>query len=44
MIIRRTWNEYFKYQLYCNPILAQANLSAVGEGGPYQLEKNEDLV
>lgn len=44
MVIRRTWNEYFKYQLYCNSILAQASLSAAGEDGAYQLEKNEEVL
>lgn len=30
----------FKVSAYLNSILAQVSLSAVGEGGPYQLEKN----
>lgn len=44
MVIKRTWNKYFKYPLYCNSILTQASLSAVGEGGSYQLEKNEEVI
>lgn len=44
MVRRRTWDEYFNYQLYCNSILGQPSLSAVGEGGAYQLEKNEEVI
>lgn len=42
--MRRTWNEYFKYQIYCNSILAQAILSGVRHSGPFQLEKNEEVI
>jgi len=44
MIIVSSRNEYIKYQLYCISILAQVSLSAVTEGGPYQLEKNEEMM
>lgn len=44
MITISSWNEYLKYHLYRNSILTQVSLSAVGEGGPYQLEKNEGMM